>query len=793
MDTEKIIYVLRAIGISGIARTFLNSINRYFIERHFSKKSTNRNIVIPGDIRQVTPISSGAHIEFTQANLEIIFLSQNLLKISWKPGKPPSPYTIDKFDWELQHPDIETNNNNCQLQCGQLHIIVGKTGEICYLDDQSYTLRKDNYPVRNGDSWQLTTILKDEEHIYGLGERAASLNLRPGNYCSWNTDVGGNYTTGRDPLYIGTPIYLSLSSSGSYLIYFENSYRSRYSIGDNLVTSFDGGMLRYYLIFGSLNTIFQELSGLLGRSSMPPRWSLGYHQSRWGYRSEADIREIIKGFEEHDLPLSAIHLDIDYMDGFRVFTVNKKRFPDMSRFTSELEKKGIKVVTSINPAVKKDHNYKVFSEGLVKDIFCKLPNRKILGGVSWSGWSAFPDFSDPEIRKWWSEQYQYFLNLGISGFWHDMNEPSSFSAWVDMTLPTSTLHNLEGKGGDHKEFHNLYGLLMNKAGFEGLRKYSPNKRPWIFSRAGWAGLQKYAWNWTGDIDTSWKSLKQTIPTILGLGVSGHAFSGVDIGGFSGSPDAELYLRWFQMSTFLPLFRTHSAVGTMPREPWVFGEPTTSIIRNFLRLRYKLLSYFYTVAWDTTQTGFPPIRPLFFENSGDTKLWDIDDEFLLGEVLLIAPVLFDGAQNRRITLPPGLWYSYWDDRQFTGPVEFDIEVSLDTIPIFVKGGTILPLEEDGGIDFHIYPYPGHSTSSHNYFDDGDGYGSYRVDFYHVSFENNSMNIKRETVGNYPFPYSNIKCILHSKRLLHASVDGKIIPIQDNTIITPIFQNLTLCYE
>ena len=793
MDISKILYVLRAIGIMGIVRTLLNSLYRDYVEKYYSAKSSITKTVTPGDIRLVTPIISGVRIEFAQANVEIIFLSQNMLKISWEPGKAPIPYTIDKIQWDDQQPIIEADENGCSLKCGKLHVTVGKRGEIIYQDVDQHTLRKDNSPMRVGDSWILTTMLNTEEHIFGLGERAVPFNLRPGNYCSWNRDVEGSYSTGTDPLYIGTPIYLSLSNSGSHLVYFENTFKSSYSISDNLVASFEGGMLRYYLIFGSLDTIFQQLSELLGRPTLPPFWALGYHHSRWGYRSESDIREVVKAFQNHDLPLSVIHLDIDYMDGFRVFTVNSKQFPDMKKFTNDLSEKGITVVASINPAVKNDRNYKVFTDGVSKDLFCKLPNGKLSGGVSWSGWSVYPDFSMERARQWWSEQYQTLLNAGISGFWHDMNEPSSFSAWGDMTLPVPVKHNLEGHGGNHQEVHNLYGLLMNRASYEGLRKYAPDKRPWIFSRAGWAGFQKYAWNWTGDIDSTWKSLKQTIPTILGLGLSGHAFSGVDIGGFSGSPGAELYLRWFQMATFLPLFRTHSAIGTKPREPWLFGEPTTGIIRSFLKLRYKLLPYFYTLAWDTSQTGLPPLRPLFWVDPENQKLWDVDDEFLLGDGLLIAPVLTEGAQSRRITLPPGIWYSYWDDCQYIGPTEVELALSLETIPFFIKGGTILPLVEDDGISLHVYPNGNHLSSSHIYSDEGDGYGDWRVDYFHIHNLPNSLSITWETEGSYTFPYPRVRVVLHSKQLIGAKADNLDIPTQANTIVTPIFKNLTLYFS
>jgi alpha-glucosidase len=790
MDINKVIYVFRSIGIGGIARTLLNSVYRSVNEKHFTTKSTSIGDEFAYELKLVTPILSGARIQFNQANLEIIFLSTNMIRVSWGPGKPPVPYTINKNNWEMLEPTIETNQHGIQLNYEKLYVFIDNTGGIIYKDDVDTILHTENPPIRIGDCWHLTSLLTAEEHIYGLGERAASFNIRPGNYCSWNTDIGGKYTTGTDPLYIGTPIYLSLSNSGSYLVYFENSYRSSYHISDTFAASFDGGMLRYYIIFGPLNTIYNQLSELIGRPCMPPRWVFGYHQSRWGYRSETDIQNVVDGFAKHDFPLSAVHLDIDYMEGYRVFSINKKRFPNMHKLTDDLEKKGIKTVVSINPAIKNDHKYRLFLDGLENDSFCKLPNGKLSGGVSWPGWSVFPDFSNEAVRKWWSEQYLYLLDLGISGIWHDMNEPSSFSAWGEMTLPSSTQHNLDGQIGNHREVHNLYGLLMNMACFEGLQKYSPNKRPWIFSRSGWAGLQKYAWNWTGDIDSSWTSLKQTIITILGLSLSGHAFSGADIGGFSGSPDAELYMRWFQLSAFLPLFRTHSAIGTKPREPWVFGEPTTSIIRNFIKLRYSLIPYLYTLAWETTQTGTPPIRPLFWENPADASLWEIDDEFFLGDALIIAPVVTAGAQIRQIYLPEGLWYSFWDDKVYIGPDRFNIDINPDTIPVFIRGGTILPLEVDGEIFLHLYPNTGNLSSSHIYFDAGDGYDSWRVDNLYSYYLSKAINISWETEGTYPFPYSNVNLIFHSGQLSQVTVDGSIILHKNNIISTPIFNNLNL---
>ena len=793
MDLQKLKYVLRSIDFNVIVRTLLYGFARDKVDNKYSKRVSKENSYTPGELQSEYPIEGGIHLKFEHSNVDLIFLSPNLIQISWQPGKQPVPYTIARTDWETQYPLITSDGSSHSLVWGDFNLIIDNKGGICFQDFNGNILRRDKPPIREGDRWSLTTILSPDDHIYGLGERASSFNLRPGNYSSWNTDPAGSYTHGNDPLYIGTPIYLSLSTAGSYLIYFENSFKSTFQIDGNFNASFAGGILRYYLIFGSFEKVYKQLSELIGRPCMPPRWVLGYHQSRWGYRSETDIREVVKGFEEHDLPINAIHLDIDYMDGFRVFTVNSNRFPEMKQLASDLENKGIKLVATINPAVKRDRKYEVYNDGLLKDVFCKLPNGKTFIGVSWPGWSVFPDFTKPEARKWWKDQYQPLLRAGISGIWHDMNEPSSFAAWGDKTFPITTSHFMDSQGGDHLEAHNLYGLLMTQAGYEALQEFAPDKRPWIFSRAGWAGLQRYAWNWTGDTETSWESLKQTIPTILGLGLSGHSFSGVDIGGFSGSPSAELYLRWFQLATFLPLFRTHSAVGTKPREPWVYGEPSTNIIRNFLKLRYKLLPYIYTLAWEAAHTGISPIRPIFWENPDDQQLWDVEDEFLLGTAVLVAPILHEKEHKRLITLPAGIWYSFWDDQLYVGPTQFELPVTLETIPLFIKGGTILPIEEDGNIYFHVYPDIGKTNLNNIYFDDGDGYGSWRVDYISVSSYLNSIDISWTHEGEFLFPYPFISILIHGKQLKNAIIDGIPGLIQGNTLVTPVFKNLNLNFE
>jgi alpha-glucosidase len=358
-----------------------------------------------------------------------------------------------------------------------------------------------------------------------------------------------------------------------------------------------------------------------------------------------------------------------------------------------------------------------------------------------------------------------------------MNEPVSFSAWGDNTIPLETRHNLDGREGNHFEAHNLYGLLMNRAGYEGLQLLQPDKRHWLITRSGWAGLQRYAWNWTGDVASTWEALSQTVRIVLGLSLSGHYFSGSDIGGFSGNPSAELYLRWFQLSTFHPFFRTHSAIGTERREPWVFGEPHTSIIRQYLLLRYQLIPYFYTLAWQSHLKGIPIIRPMFWMHPEWSASWDIDDQFYLGDEILIAPVLLQNCESRSVELPPGDWYLFWDDTCYTGPSSIQIPVSLDRIPIFIRAGCVLPLEKSGELELHIYPKRDSNASGILYSDAGDGYDQWRLDQFEYRRLNGDANIIRQVTGAYPFPYSETACVVHGEGVQHVWMDGEEVEVRN----------------
>jgi alpha-glucosidase len=773
MNLKKTLLALRALGLKKISPTVQYSRRRDRLDMQYRRRLAVGSPETPGELVEASRTPTGALLKFQKAGLDIAVLASDLVRLDWSPGLPPLPYAISRQEWPETHFEFSDSQREISLTTDDMEITTGADGSVVFakrepaISSKGTPFRIDEAPqLRKGihkqvHAWTHLTRLAPEECIYGLGERAAPLNRRGGKYLMWNTDPGGSYGPGKDPLYISIPAYVSLHSGGSSLVFYENSFKAEFSIGSAenpgyIQAAFEDGMLRYYVMVGPPERLLERFSELTGRAALPPRWALGYHQCRWGYKEESDVRRVVEGFRENQMPLSAVHLDIDYMDGYRVFTVDKDRFPDLSGLVDDISQQGIKVVTILDPGVKVDPDYEVYEQGLERDAFVKQQDGKPLVGHVWPGRSVYPDFTNPQTRQWWAEQYTFLLDRGAAGVWHDMNEPTSFTGWGDMTLPLASRHVMEGRGGDHREAHNLYGLLMNRAGWEALHQLRPDRRPWIITRAGWAGMQRYAWNWTGDTETSWEALRMTVPQVLSMGLGGVPFSGPDIGGFSGDPSAELYLRWFQLASFLPYFRTHSSIGTRPREPWTYGEPYTSILRQVLHLRYRLLPYLYTLAWEASQGGIPPVRPLFWADAQDPVLWEIDDAFLLGRDLLAAPALEEGAKTRQVRLPAGRWYEFWSGQTFEGSRTITIDTPLENLPFLVRAGSILPMEEEGVLTLHIFPGDGGEAEGQLYSDEGDGYGSWRLDH----FRYNRGEMERSEQGDFPYPYQKEEVILHS---------------------------------
>ena len=822
MKINDIIRQIRFAGLGPSINTLSYSLYRELLDRSYLRENNPQNSTAdPGSHQETTPIPGGVRVRFERAELEVLFLAPDLVRVSWTPGTVPIPYALDHEDWpqfDVTYAEKSSDLGHIDsLASDAMRVVIHDNGRITYQDWNGREQRTEQPPELQGQTWKQVTILPGQAHIYGLGERSGSLDHNPGDFKMWNRDPRGKYGPGTDPLYISIPVYQVLAAGTSHLVFYENSFPAQFSflpVKNTVPKSvskikaevcFEGGMLRSYFIPGPPDRTLKRYTDLTGHPPMPPRWALGYHQSRWGYKTEADIRAVAMGFKQHELPIDAIHLDIDYMDGYRVFTINPERFPSLKSLANDLMEQGIKLVTILDPGIKVDPQFPLYQEGIESGTFCQAPDGEPLQGVVWPGKAVFPDFTNPNVRQWWARHYQSLLDAGVAGFWHDMNEPASMTAWGNMTLPLATRHDMEGRGGDHREAHNLYGLLMDRAGYEALETLHPSRRPWILSRSGWVGLQRYAWTWTGDVESSWASLRMTIPSVLGLGLSGIPYSGPDIGGFSGDPSAELYLRWFQLAAFLPFFRTHSALGTSRREPWVFGEPYLSIVREFLKLRYRLMPYLYTLAWEASQTGYPIARPLFWIDPDDEELHQVDDCFLLGSALLVAPVLEREATGRSIRLPVGRWYSFWDESFFDGPGYIRLGTSLDRIPVLVRAGSILPMEEEGKLILHVFPADKsaseeaeNSSKLELFSDAGDGpasgMGQWRVDRFYQSWDGDNLNLVWELPGEttgvdpYPFPYHEIEVYLHGMQARWARIDGLDIHFQENKISTRKFHQI-----
>jgi len=677
-----------------------------------------------------------------------------LVRITWQPGVLPVPFALARDAWAPPETRLDQSDAVVTVATSELRVTVGGDGAVEVRDDDGRLLRREEPPLRHDPGWAIRWTLADNDRVHGLGERAASFDLRGGSYELWNKGPGGNYTTGHDPLYLGIPVLVTIGDEGSSLVFFENSHRATVDLASGGQARFNGGAHRYYLIPGPPDRALTRYTELTGRAPMPPRWALGYHQSRWGYGTAQAVRDVVDGFVARDLPLAAVHLDIDVMDRYRVFTFDPHRFADPAKLVAELDERGVKVVSIIDPGVARDRTFDVFADGLQSDAFCRLPNGRLAPMVVWPGWAALPDFTADRGRRWWGEQYRRLDDLGVAGAWHDMNEPTAVSLIGGSNPPLGARHDMEGRGGDHAEAHNIYGLLMNRAGHEALAAQRAHRRPFVLSRSGWAGVQRWAWSWTGDTESSWSALRQTIPTVLGLGMSGLPYTGPDIGGYHGSPDAELYVRWFELATFLPFMRTHSSEQSEPREPWKVAPDHLDHLRRLLRLRQSLLPYLETLAWEASMTGHPLVRPLWWPDDASTAVAGVDDAFLLGDSLLVAPVLERGASQRRVELPAGTWWRWDDGTAVEGGQQATLSAPLGGgPPLLVRDGGALPVatDPDGAVALHVWPpAPGRTGTGALYCDDGDGYGDWSFDRFGLTWEGGRLIVQRTTEGARPRP-------------------------------------------
>ncbi|ABG05043.1 Alpha-glucosidase [Rubrobacter xylanophilus DSM 9941] len=591
-----------------------------------------------------------------------------------------------------------------------------------------------------GDPVALYKRREEGERYFGCGERTSGLEKTGSYQVFWNVDPPAGHTAAFNNLYTSIPFLLSLRGGRAYGLLFDNTRRVEFDLAREdparIRLGAEGGDIVYYVFCGPTpRRVLERYTWLTGRTPMPPLWALGNQQSRWSYADEEEVRRISRAFRERDIPCDVLYLDIDYMDGYRVFTWDRDRFPDPRGLISELGEEGFRVVAIVDPGVKVDENYPVYTEGRENGFYCLTPGGEEYRNAVWPGVCAFPDFTSARVREWWGGNHRALLDEGVSGVWCDMNEPSLFIP-EHSTMPPDVVHPGDGRPRLHGEVHNTYGSLMARAAREGLLGLRPGERPFVITRAGYAGLQRHALQWTGDNSSWWEHLWMAMPQLQNLGLSGVAFCGVDVGGFFGDCDGELLARFTEFGVLQPFCRNHSAKGTVPQEPWAFGEPYESVCRKMIKLRYRLLPYLYTLFEECHRTGAPILRPLLFEFPEDETTYAADDEFMLGGALLAAPITRPGIEHRHVYLPEGTWFHFWSGERFEGPAHILAHAPLGEPALYARANAALPLgpekshtgerPAEDSLTLLIHAAEG-SGSSALYEDEGDGF-AYREGVY-----------------------------------------------------------------
>jgi len=722
---------------------------------------------------------------------EVIFYNPTTVRIRITKQQP-----TEDFSFAIENPEIQANFKVAESKTATADAyttdemkvsvntkpfrvsVYNKAGQLLSGDDETL-----------GVSWFGNQVscykkLHADERFIGLGEKTGGINRRGNFFYHWNSDVPG-YATNADPLYSTIPFFIGIHDKATYGIFFDNTHKSYFNFGggaDEELYHFgaDDGEMNYYVFGGStVEKIIQDYTALTGRTPMPPLWSLGFQQSRWGYDSQQQLIDIAQTFRNKQLPADVIVSDIPYMDNYKVFTWNPKGFPQPKQMMDKLKQLGFDMVTIIDPGIKIEKGYKAYEEGLAQNHFATYPGGKVYTGHVWPGRCHFPDFTKTATQEWWGKNFnEGYTDIGIRGFWNDMNEPA---AW-GREFPNL----IEFGDGKNKQtlftVKNAYGLLMSKATALGTKKLMNGQRPFVLTRAAYAGIQKYSAQWTGDNVASDEHMLLGFRLLNSMGVSGVPFTGMDIGGFIGNPSPELFVRWMSLGVYSPLFRNHTHIGYNYREPWLFGEYNTVKIRKILEQRYKLLPYLYSSFYKAHKTGMPINRMLPINYTHDNKVYDnrFENQFLFGDNMLVCPVE-SSKQLVDVYLPGNhKWYRFSNDEVFDGSKSYTVPSPLDDLPVFIKAGAIIPMQsviqhtkEKGDGILYLHVWKGSANSSYEYYeDDGETYNYEKGTFYKRTITynaaQNTVTLQKKS-GNYVSKFTKVKLVIHG----FDSVDEPVI--------------------
>jgi alpha-glucosidase len=719
-----------------------------------------------GRVQSVKRLPNGMELTAGRARVRITAFRDGVIRVRLAPtGTFPkdSSWAVVETG-EPPHVDFRDGKAEARMTIGGVVVSVKKAPLlITFLDAGGSILLADEDALPM--AWTGTNVhvwkrMPPDEMYLGLGDKAGPMNRRNRAFTMWNTDAY-KWQESTDPLYKSIPFFMGLLKGTAYGVFFDNTYRSSFDFGmesaDYYSFGAEGGELNYYFFAGpEPKKVIEEYTALVGRTPLPPLWALGYQQSRWSYYPEARVREIARLLREEKIPADVIYLDIDYQDGNRPFTVNRQTFPAFSQMVSDLRAQGFHLIAITDPHIKKDpdHGYGPYDSGVKADVFVKNPDGSVYVAPVWPGDSVFPDFALTRVRDWWGTLYNNFVCMGVAGFWNDMNEPAVFER-ADKTMPLDTLHRLDdGTALDHRALHNVYGMENARATYDGLRKLNPGERPFVLTRAAFAGTARYAATWTGDNSSTWNHLAMSTPMLLSMGISGFPLAGADVGGFVGSPPADLLTRWFELGAFYPIYRDHTANDTAAQEPWVHGPEHEAIRKRFIELRYRLLPYIYTAVETMSRTGIPLMRPILLEYPQASEFYADDRDFLFGHDLFVAPVVTEMVDAEEVRLPPGEWYDYWTSQKYTSKDRIVLHPKLDEVPLYVRAGAIIPeqplvqnTDEKPNGPLELRVYPGDNCGGELYADDGHTFGhqdgAYLRIKYHCQVAAGSITVSSRT--------------------------------------------------
>lgn len=636
------------------------------------------------------------------------------------------------------------------------------------------------FTVTENNNITLTTSLNSDDIVYGLGETVRGINKRGWRYVSFCAD-DPNHVENKESLYGAHNFIIISGTSKLYGVFVDCPSKVTFDIGythlDKLEITVHSSDTEVYIIEAETEVeIVKELRKLTGKSYIAPFWAFGYQQSRWSYMNADEVRAVAKGYRDNGMPIDAIYLDIDYMEDYKDFTVNNDRFPDFKAFVDEMKQQDIRLVPIIDAGVKIQEGYDVYEEGVKNNYFCKNAEGKDFVSAVWPGLTHFPDFFNPEASKWFGSKYKLLTDMGIEGFWNDMNEPAIFytkkkldEAWEkvfeykDKNLDinsffefrdlfsnlldyTEFYHNINGKQIRHDKVHNLYGFYMTKSASEAFDEILPNKRTLMYSRSSYIGMHRYGGIWTGDNQAWWSHLLLSIKQMPSLNMCGFMYIGSDIGGFGANTTEDLVLRWTAFGVFTPLMRNHAALGTRAQECYQFDN--TDKFRNVLQVRYRLVPYLYSEYMKACLNDGMMFKPLSFEYRSDDFAARVEDQLMVGDSIMIAPVYEQNAKGRYVYLPEDMLFVKLSGNKVVckQPVtkgHHYINVAMDEVPLFVKKNAVLPLcmpasstEQLNTNNLQLISY-GDSTEYNMYIDDGIS-KSYSSKLTKITVENNTVN-------------------------------------------------------